>query len=624
MTSPEGEALLAWVNTFPEVQPLNITNFIDLRDCKGIALLWNAVHPNKINVDALGTPNGPADWLTIFKNIREVDKITSPVLIEKGLKEKVDMTKISRQANEEELVKFISPLVIVAASSPLKREVIARIKSLSPQNRKVIQTIIQNFAQKKKESKSAAATTTTSAAPPPTSTTTTTAPPPSSTTTKAATIETKKLETEQKPPIQPNNETNPTPSTETAKPQETVSTEKQQEKEPEQKQPQLQQTESQQPQQQQTETQQPQQQQTETQKSSTIETQKQTQQKSESQQPMKTENFEILVREAESQIEQLKKDIEARDAQIVQLQEQANKKFKKADQSKAQYIDQTERMIADIIHENNENNEKLEQLRHDDQVAQNELIAMKARIDALQGVAQKTMADYQKRKDLFDSIKKLEEAITENAYLDSQILNLQENLKKVGNPQNNKNESNSILDDENEVLSPQEMDKEIEKLKEDITTSILLAEKFGNSTNESIKPAENENHETVTELATRITQMEVELAVIKDAVQSGHSGVPPDLQKEQKELKKVIKKLMARKEELLNDMKLREQLRQDMRRVQQTMIEQREEVEKELEKQTDDINARNVDLTNWLSFSSSFDTWRRSSTFLTDLRQTYL
>ena len=81
---------------------------------------------------------------------------------------------------------------------------------------------------------------------------------------------------------------------------------------------------------------------------------------------------------------------------------------------------------------------------------------------------------------------------------------------------------------------------------------------------------------------------------------------------------------MKRKEELLNDMKLREQLRQDMRRVQQTMVEQREEVEKELEKQTDDINARNVDLTNWLSFSSSFDTWRRSSTFLTDLRQSYL
>lgn len=46
MTS-EGEALLDWMNTFPEVQPLNIANFADLRDGKGIALLWNTVQDRK-------------------------------------------------------------------------------------------------------------------------------------------------------------------------------------------------------------------------------------------------------------------------------------------------------------------------------------------------------------------------------------------------------------------------------------------------------------------------------------------------------------------------------------------------------------------------------------------------
>lgn len=623
MTSPEGEALLAWMNTFPEVQPLNVTNFIDLRDCKGIALLWNAVHPNKINVDALGTPNGPADWLTVLKNVREVEKVTSPVLTEKGLKERVDITKLSRQGSEEELVKFISPLVIIAASSPLKREVIARIKSLSPQNRKVIQTIIQNFAQKKKEANASKSSTTTTAPPPKTAA----SPPNTTAASTPPTPDTKKVETEQNPPAPLNNDNKPSAPAEVSNTQEAPKTAE--EKQPEQSPQSSQQSQSQPQPSQQTE-QQPQPSSPSEKVEASQQPQPQTPQAKpepepvQSNQPMKTENFELLVREAESQIEQLKKDIESRDAQITQLQEQANKKFKKADQSKAQYIDQTERMIADIIHENEENNEKLEQLRHDDQAAQNNLIAMKARIDALQGVAQKTMADHQKRRDLFNSIKKLEDTITENAYLDSQIQHLQENLKKINSPQNNQKNSNSLLDDENETLSPQQMDEEIEKLKEDITTSIQLAEKYGNSTNESIKPAENENHETVTELAARITQMEIELAVIKDAVQSGHSGVPPDLQKEQKELKKVIKKLMERKEELLNDMKLREQLRLDMRRVQQTMVEQREEVEKELEKQTDDINARNVDLTNWLSFSSSFDTWRRSSTFLTDLRQSYL
>lgn len=600
MTS-EGEALLDWMNTFPEVQPLNIANFADLRDGKGIALLWNTVHQNKINVEALGTPNGPADWLTCLKNLREVDKVMSPVLTEKGLREKVDITKISRQGNEEELVKFTSPLVIIAASSPLKREVITRIKSLSPQNRKVIQSIIQNFAQKKKEA-SAAKTPTASPTPTP----------------KPPTPETKNDQSDQKlEPEAKNSQTNQTQSDQTNN----EKTSPQAKNEIQQPQPSDSGNTASTP----PETQQPnlsEPQQAQPSEKSEVPQNPQPQTKLESSpQPMKTENFEILVREAESQIEALKKEIESKDAQLVQLQEQANKKFKKADQSKAQYIDQTERMIADIIHENNENNEKLERLRKDDQAAQNELVAMKARIDVLQGLAQKTMADHQKKRELFDSTKKLEDTITENAYLEAQIQQLQEKQKKINGPEKPKSQSNSILDDENDILSPQQMDEEIEKLKEDITTSIMLAEKYGNATSEDITPAENENHETVPELATRITQMEIELAVINDAVKSGQSGIPPDLLKEQKELSKVIKKLMKRREELENDVKLRDQLRQDMRRVQQTMVEQREEVERELEKLTDDINARNIDLTNWLSFASSFDSWRKSPTFLTELRK---
>ena len=92
-----------------------------------------------------------------------------------------------------------------------------------------------------------------------------------------------------------------------------------------------------------------------------------------------------------------------------------------------------------------------------------------------------------------------------------------------------------------------------------------------------------------------------------------------EMAEQEQEVNNLFAKLS--REELENDVKLRDQLRQDMRRVQQTMVEQREEVERELEKLTDDINARNIDLTNWLSFASSFDSWRKSPTFLTELRK---
>lgn len=568
------KALLDFINSFPEAQPFNVTNFVDLRDGKALASVWNAVNPNQINIDTLGTPSNQSDWLTILKNLREVDKVMSPILTEKGFREKVELTKISRQGDEEELIKFVSPIIIIAATSPMKAVVVSRIKSLSPDNRNAIQVILKKYVNKKKEMK-------------PQSTQSTDDLKKAATALHSPSLNASK--SSEAPPIlssvtSPEVKLNNSQSTE----QPPSSNEQQK---------------------------------------SSVQSHMQVNQPNgnQSKPATKIEDLEILIQQAEVQISSLRKEIENNESQLSQLQEQANKKYKKADHSKAQMIDQAERMLYDLTNENTQNQEKLDRLKQEDSKVQNELTVMRGRVDVLQELAQKTLADHQKKRQLVDLIKKLEDAIAENLHLDDQIRRQEDNLKKRQGVSLDAKTSEHFnqLDDKEEILTPEQLDKEIENLKEDITTSIMLAEKYGNVSDE-IQPAENENHETVPELATRITQMEIELAVVKDAVQSGHSGIPPDLLKEQKELTKVIKKLLERKEQLQRDAKTKDELRSDMRRVQQTMIEQREEIDQELEKLTDDINVRNVDLANWLSFSSSFEAWKNSSTFLADLRSNFL
>ena len=105
---------------------------------------------------------------------------------------------------------------------------------------------------------------------------------------------------------------------------------------------------------------------------------------------------------------------------------------------------------------------------------------------------------------------------------------------------------------------------------------------------------------------------------MKDDLQNGNSGVPKELIDEQKKLKKTVKLLLElkkEKEKQLDDIK---KLREELKRVQQLIVDQREEFEKELEDLTDDINAKNIELSNWISYSNSFSSWKNSSTFITE------
>jgi chromosome segregation ATPase len=168
------------------------------------------------------------------------------------------------------------------------------------------------------------------------------------------------------------------------------------------------------------------------------------------------------------------------------------------------------------------------------------------------------------------------------------------------------------------------VEEEIRALKDEITTSVQLAEKYGAAGLEEIAPAENEAKETVPELANRISQLEVEIAVLKDSLESGQTGIPPELAKEHDDLRKVISRLLKRKKALEGEAVKKKQLREELQRVQKLMVDQREEVERELEKLTDEVNIRNIELTNWLSFSSSFEALGQSATFISELRQKYL
>jgi hypothetical protein len=88
------------------------------------------------------------------------------------------------------------------------------------------------------------------------------------------------------------------------------------------------------------------------------------------------------------------------------------------------------------------------------------------------------------------------------------------------------------------------MEEEIKSLKDEITTCVQLAEKYSAAGLDDVAPAENETKEPVPELANRISQLEVEIAVLNDSLESGQTGIPLELAKEHEDLKKVISRLL--------------------------------------------------------------------------------
>lgn len=512
MTSEaEGAALLEWMNSFPEVAAFEVTNFIDFRDGKGIATLWNLCSNNKINVEDFKTPSSPTDWITMLKNLRAIDAVISPILIDKGLKETVNLTGLTKNAKEDELVKYVKPLVMISLSSPIKKDVIARIKQLSAPTQRVIKEIIKNAPKKK-----------TAAPPPKAEPTKPEAPPPKVESQPAATPAV--TESKPEPPAQPKKDDEP--------------------------------------------------------------------------------SLETKIRQNEIEISNYKQKISESEEKLREIQDQADKIYKKADQSQAELISQTERMLSGLVLENKQASSRIEELKVEVEKLEQQYTSMEKRIAARKETSTRTQSEMKAKKELLDSITFLEQSLTENSQLKDQQIKLSKAKVEL-----------------TEVVADYE--KRIAKIKDSLTTSVMLATKYG-ADDDSIKPAENENNENVTELANRITQLQVELAVVKDAVESGQTGIPEDLLTEHQELKRIITKLAKRKKQLEEETAQRQTLREDLQRVQKMMIDQREEVEVELAKLTDTINQKNIELSNWLSFSSSFDSWRNSSTFLSDLRHKYL
>jgi DNA repair exonuclease SbcCD ATPase subunit len=249
--------------------------------------------------------------------------------------------------------------------------------------------------------------------------------------------------------------------------------------------------------------------------------------------------------------------------------------------------------------------ERLRKAQADQEKAQSEFDDAKRRYEEAVQNSRREATDTALKSNIIDQIKLIESALTEYKSVEDEVAEWRQKTKAL----------------EVEIGA---MDEEIRRLKDEITTSVQLAERYGAPGLDDVVPAENEAKETVPELANRISQLEVEIAVLKDSLESGQTGIPAEVAREHEELKRATAKLLKRKKALEADAVKKHELRSEMQRVQKLMVDQREEVERELGKLADEINLRNIELTNWLSFSSSFDAWRQSSTFISELRQNYL
>jgi chromosome segregation ATPase len=303
-----------------------------------------------------------------------------------------------------------------------------------------------------------------------------------------------------------------------------------------------------------------------------------------------------------SEIAAVKKKIEEFE---MELREIGKARPATAGAEEAELLGRTKEALAEVERESEDLKERLVKARAAKEKVRVEYAAAKRRhTDSVQRARQQE-SEAVAKKEATESIALIESSLLQYQELESELTEWRQKTKAL----------------EVEVGSVEE---EVRALKDEITTSVQLAEKYGAAGLEGVVPAENEAKETVPELANRISQLEVEIAVLKDSLESGQSGIPTDLSKEQDELKKTISRLLKRKKALDAASVKKRQLREEMQRVQKLMVDQREEVERELEKLAEEINVRNVELTNWLSFSSSFEALGQSPTFISELRQKYL
>lgn len=152
MSEEKITGLFEFLNSFPEVAELHLTSFSELSSGVGIAVMWNACSEKKISVEGLAKPTSETDWLSRYKNLRTIDTVISSFTIEKGWRpnESVDLMGISK-GDVGKLVNYIQPLVMVSLSSPIKKEVVTRMKGLSESTRKILKEILQMYQARKSD-----------------------------------------------------------------------------------------------------------------------------------------------------------------------------------------------------------------------------------------------------------------------------------------------------------------------------------------------------------------------------------------------------------------------------------------------------------------------------------------
>ena len=315
-----------------------------------------------------------------------------------------------------------------------------------------------------------------------------------------------------------------------------------------------------------------------------------------------------VIRPLELEISATKQRISQLNDRLTELQKQSGKIYRKTNQEQAQEIADMEQRLEDTNNANRELETQLEASKKQEGELERKLALMVRKQEVLKEVKDRQRREMEAKQNLESMITQLEKAIATRQKLEQNISKAKEAMEKE------KQDMDVIASGD---------DKEIQEIKDEIKITVDLAEKYS-AVDDGTDPVDVEgNEESVTELAARISQMEIEIAILNDDLASGKSGIPKDTQVVQEELKKALGKLLRKKRRLEEEKKQIKSLREDLQRVQTLIITQKEEVEKELESLAVDINARNIDLTNWLSYSSSFDSWRLSPTFMSELRSRY-
>ena len=283
--------------------------------------------------------------------------------------------------------------------------------------------------------------------------------------------------------------------------------------------------------------------------------------------------------------------------------------YRKANQGQAQEIAEMEQRLEDTIGMNQDLESRIMTTQKREEDLERKLAVMTRKQEVWREVKERYRQETEAKQRLSRTISEIEDSLTLKRGLDSRL------EKALATRDQQQKEAEKI-----EALG----DEQIRQIKEDIKATVDLGDKYGASDDGTDPVDTDENDESVTELAARISQMEIEITILNDELASGKSGIPKDTQIVHQELQKVIAKLKERKASLEDEKKQRAMLREDLQRVQTMIVSQREEIEKEIETLAQTVNTSNLDITRWLSYSNASDSWEETTTFMSRIKSQYL